>query len=498
MRGEIYLTLASFRTLNQQREEEGLELFANPRNAAAGSLKLLDPCEVQKRHLHLVCYGVGESGALALSQWETLHQLKALGFPTMNEEFVARCTTAQEIIHFAQKIQTLRATLPFEIDGIVVKVDDLTTYAKLGATGKTPRFAIAYKFAPEQAVTQVEKIVVQVGRTGVLTPVAELTPVHLAGSTISRATLHNQEEVERKDIREGDFVVIEKGGDVIPKVVRVELAKRPVGTHPWKMPKECPLCQSKVIHQEGEVAVRCPNPACLGQMTRRFIHFASRSAMDIHHLGEKVMEELVHRGLVHSFADLYQLKSEELASIEGFKEKSIHNLLQGIAASKRAPLHRLILGLGIRHVGAETAELLAEVVGDLPSLLTITEAEIAAIGGIGEKTASSLREFLKDPIHRREIELLLQQGVQPQRVVRTGNLPWAGQQFVITGTLSHYTREEASELIRERGGKVSSSVGQKTHYLLAGSDPGSKMAKALALGVAILSEEDFCKMLSIK
>lgn len=497
VRGEIYLTRESFRVLNQQREEEGLELFANPRNAAAGSLKLLDVQEVKKRRLHLLCYGVAQHAALASSQYATLEALHALGFPTMPKHLYQRCDSPRDVMQFADRIHRQRDQLPFEIDGIVMKVDDLKTYEELGVTGKTPRFAIAYKFAPEQALTQVQQIVVQVGRTGVLTPVAELVPVRLAGSTISRATLHNQEEVERKDVREGDYVIIEKGGDVIPKVVRVELERRPSETRPWHMPRTCPLCETLLIQQAGEVAIRCPNAHCFGQRVRRFIHFASRSAMDIQHLGEKAIELFVARGLIHSFADFYRLRAQDLAVMEGFKEKSIHNVLEGIAASKQAPLHRLILGLGIRHVGRETAELLAEKVGDLQGLLAISHEDLLQMEGMGAKTAASILEFLQDRHHRQEIEELIEVGVHPHRVQREGSRCLAGKNVVVTGTLATYSREAILELIRLHGGKVSQAVSKKTHYLVTGSDPGSKLTKARELGVPILSEEEFLNILKI-
>lgn len=293
VRGEVHLLLNTFRALNAAREEEGLELFANPRNAAAGSLKLLDPREVAKRKLNLVCYAIAEGQSPKKTQWETLHYLKELGFPVAKSEYLAKAHNREEIWQFAEKVHHLRPDLPFEIDGIVIKVNDLTAHDILGVTGKTPRYAVAYKFAPEEAITRVNDITVQVGRSGVLTPVAELEPVRLAGSTISRATLHNADEVQRKDIRIGDFVAIEKGGDVIPKVTRVDFSRRHKDSKPWKMPTHCPICHSSVVRREGEVAIRCPNPKCIGQRLRKIIYFASKQAMDIEHMGEKVVEQLV-------------------------------------------------------------------------------------------------------------------------------------------------------------------------------------------------------------
>ena len=498
VRGEVYLSLETFRTLNELREGEGLELFANPRNAAAGSLKMLDSKEVARRKLHIVCYGIAEGQSPKKTQTETLHWLKEKGFPISKSNHYAKASSVKEIMAFAEKIHKARNSLPFEIDGIVVKVNELAAHTRLGATGKTPRFAIAYKFAPEQAVTKVEQIVVQVGRSGVLTPVAELTPVKLAGSTISRATLHNREEVERKDIREGDFVVIEKGGDVIPKVVEVDLKRSHHRGKPWHMPKSCPLCHTPVVHREGEVAVRCPNRHCVGQSMRRIAHFASRGAMDINHLGEKVVEQLVSKGLVAHFADIYLLDEKSLSKVEGFQEKSIKNLLEGIEASRHRPLSRLIMGLGIPSVGTETADLLAETAGDLASLLKLTEEVLVAIHGIGPKTATAIIEFFHDAAHKKEIQQLIDAGVRPRAAPKVDHGPLQGKTFVLTGTLERYTREEAGDLIRERGGKVSNSIGKGTNYLVVGEDAGSKLEKARKLAVEILSEGEFLKMLKVK
>ncbi len=496
VRGEVYMSLATFHALNEAREEEGFEPFANPRNAAAGSLKLLDPREVAQRKLKLVAYGIAEGQAPVGTQYEVHHYLKQLGLPTAKEEHFAVCQTLEEIMQFAKKIQKERGHLPFEIDGIVIKVDALRNHPILGVTGKAPRYAVAYKFAPEQAVTCVNEITVQVGRTGILTPVAELEPVFLAGSTISRATLHNQDEVSRKDIRIGDTVIIEKAGDVIPQVVKVDFHKRHSGAKLWHMPRHCPLCKTSVIQLEGEVAVRCPNPDCAGQRVRRIIYFASKHAMDIEHMGEKVVEQLVGKGLVSRPSDIYLLDEKALAQLEGFKEKSIRNLMESIEASRKCPLSRLIMGLGIKYVGTETAELLAEEAGDLETLMEMREEELLAIEGIGEKTAPVIAAFFKDKGNREEIRLLLAHGVQPQKMRKkmTGH-SFSGKVFVLTGALEGYSRDEAAALIKERGGKVSGSVSKNTDYLLMGEDPGSKYEKAKALGVSILSEEQFRKML---
>jgi len=496
VRGEVYLSLASFLAINQERESAGLDIFANPRNAAAGSLKLLDPREVSKRKLNVVCYGIGEGQSSIKSQEKLHHHLKKWGLPIADFKYISMADDIAGIMKFAEKIHKVRDSLPFQIDGIVIKVDDLSLHQILGATGKTPRFAVAYKFAPEQAATKILDITVQVGRSGVLTPVAELKPVFLAGSTISRATLHNQDEVARKDIRIGDTVVIEKGGDVIPKVVQVDLKEREQASKPWHMPKHCPICKAAVVHHEKEVAVRCPNPECYGQRVRKIVYFASKHAMDIEHMGEKVVEQLVEKGLVSRISDIYLLTENELAALEGFKDKSIHNLLASIEASRKCPFSRFLMGLGIPYVGTETADALAEEAGDLETLLHMKEEELNAIEGIGDKTAHAIYTFFQDKEQREEIQLLLKHGVHPQKLKKKmKGHTFSGKIFVLTGTLPHYSRDEASALIKERGGKVSGSVSKKTDYVLAGDEPGSKYDTAKKLGVEILSEGQFQKML---
>ena len=497
VRGEVYLSLATFRAINAAREEEGLETFANPRNAAAGSLKLLDPREVAKRKLNLAAYGIAEGQTPVSTQHEVHEYLHKIGLPTAKPEHVAVVHDLAGIMKFAERIQKKRDELPFEIDGIVVKVDELKVHQILGHTGKTPRFAIAYKFAPEQAHTRIHEITVQVGRSGVLTPVAELEPVFLAGSTISRATLHNQEEVARKDIRIGDYVTIEKGGDVIPKVVQVDFKKRPQNSASWHMPKHCPICKTAVVHRQGEVAVRCPNPKCAGQRMRRIIYFASKHAMDIEHMGEKVVEQLVEKGLVSRVSDIYLLDEEKLSRLDGFKEKSIQNLLSSIEASRKCPLSRFLMGLGIPSVGTETAELLAEHARDIDHLLHMSEKELIGLEGIGEKTAHGIVEFFVDKDNREEVKLLLSHGVHPLKAAKKkiSGHPFASKTFVLTGALEHHSRDEAAALIKERGGKVSGSVSKNTDYVLVGLDPGSKYDKAKELGIKILDEKEFENLL---
>ncbi len=496
VRGEVYMSLSTFREVNREREEAGLEPFANPRNAAAGSLKMLDPKEVAKRKLNLIAYGIGEGQSPLEAQHEIHPFLKKAGLPVAKSEHVTVCSSLEEIMKFGAKVEKERDHLPFEIDGLVIKVDLLKYHELLGVTGKAPRYAVAYKFAPEQAVTKVNEITVQVGRTGVLTPVAELEPVFLAGSTISRATLHNQEEVARKDIRVGDWVVIEKAGDVIPQVVKVDFKRRGEKSSVWHMPKECPICATRVVHVAGEVAVRCPNPNCGGQNIRRIIYFASKHAMDIEHMGEKVVEQLVERGLVQRISDIYRLDDFALAGLDGFKEKSIRNLLESIEASKKCSLARFIMALGIKSVGTETAELLAEEAGDIDRLIEMSEEELIAIGGIGEKTAKGIREFFAEKENRREINELLKLGVSPQKMKKKiAGHPFSGKTFVLTGALESFSRDEAAALIKERGGKVAGSVSKNTDFVLVGEDPGSKYDKAKELGVEIVSEGQFKKML---
>ena len=486
VRGEVFMPLAIFHTLGK---EAG---WANPRNAAAGSLKLLDSQEVSRRHLSIVCYAIaGESEVKKQSLVH--HYLEKLGFPICPHLGVAH--NVEEILAFADQIESMRARLPFEIDGIVIKVDDIQLHDELGATGKCPRWATAYKFAPMQAKTTVEAITVQVGRTGVLTPVAELTPVFVAGSTISRATLHNEEEVMRKDIRIGDTVIIEKGGDVIPKVVSVVLEKRPSHTTPWKMPTACPSCGGPLVKKEGEVAVKCLNKRCAAQHAERLIFFASKGAMDIDGLGEKVMLKLMERGLVNTWPDIYRLTEENLTEIEGFKEKSVENLLNAIESSKKVSLGRFIFALGIPFVGIQTAEELAHRGGNLKKILSMTEEEFLNIEGIGDKVAGSLVSFFQDPLHRHEIEELISLGVHPKQPHEALDHPFGGKSFVLTGSLSSMTREEASSFIKARGGKVSGSVSKNTDYVVAGTEAGSKLDKALDLGIKILDEDAFKNML---
>lgn len=499
IRGEVFMPHAAFQKQNEQKEEEGEELWANPRNAAAGSLKLLDSAEVAQRGLAAVFYGLAEGEHPEASSQHQVHDLlRKWGLPVFSPKHRSVCESIEEIMEFADKIEKEREKLAFDIDGIVLKVDLLKNWQLLGSRGKSPRWAVAFKFAPKQAKTRILEITVQVGRTGVLTPVAELEPVLLAGSTISRATLHNEEEIARKDIREGDFVTIEKGGDVIPKVVEVDLTKRAQGTLPWKMPSHCPVCGTPVLAVEGEVAIRCPNTeGCSEQRVRRIAYFVSKGAMDIDHLGDKVVRQLVEKKLIQNPSDLYLLTEKDLSLLDGFKEKSIQNLLSSIDASRKVTLARFILALNIRYVGQESAEILAKEVGSIERLEKITQEELLSIQGIGEKMAEAIVHFFKDKHQLKEIGALLKAGVHPQapqKMTRTDHL-FCGKTFVLTGALAEFSRDEASELIKERGGKVTGSVSKKTDYLLVGEDPGSKYEKAKELQVQILTEEEFTGLL---
>ena len=492
VRGEVFMAHKAFRLSNQKKEEAGEEPWANPRNATAGSLKLLDSKEVKKRHLSLVCYGIAEeTPPLIHSQFDSHVFLHKIGLPAFAVHHRIKTTDIEKILAFAHAVEKERRDLDFDIDGIVVKVDDFATREELGVTGKSPRWAVAYKFAPEQAITKIVDITVQVGRTGVLTPVAELEPVFLAGSTISRATLHNREEIERKDIRIGDTVIIEKGGDVIPKVVEVVKPKRLSSSKTWHMPKICPICKSPVVEKEKEVAIRCPNPECGDQVLRRISHFVSKDAMDIEHMGPKVVQQLVEKGLIKNLADIFELTEQEVALLDGFKEKSIHNLMQSIDKARKTTLPRLIFSLGIPYVGEGIAEVLASHAGDIETLATLSYDELIAMEGVGEKVSESIISYFDNPANLHEIKRLQRLGVTCEKIQVQKGHPFFGKAFVLTGSLQQFSRSQAAALIKERGGKVGNTVTKQTDFVLVGDDPGSKYDKAKSLNIPILSEEDF-------
>ena len=491
-RGEIYLPRKGFDRLNEEREREGEPLFANPRNAAAGSLKLLDPSLVANRPLDIFIYGVAESpGGRYRTHYETLMALKQAGLRV--NPHVRRCRTLEEAVRYCNEWEAKRDSLDYDIDGIVLKVNRFDQQLKLGQTAKEPRWAVAYKFPAREAVTTLNNIVLRVGRTGAVTPTAELEPVNLSGTTVSRATLHNADEIQRKDIRIGDTVVIEKGGEIIPKVVRVVTEKRTGKEKPFRMPEACPTCGGKLRRDEEEVAWRCENVACPAQLKRTLEHFAGRGAMDIEGLGTVMVEALVDRGLVKDYGDLYSLKMKDILSLERMGEKSASNLLAGIEASKERPYERVLFALGIRHVGLTAARVLAERFPSLDELSKATPEAIDEIPGVGTTIAQSLDDFLSRKSNLAVVSKLREAGVRMKAEKEGAGKPkkLAGKTFVLTGILQRYSREEASEKIIALGGRTSDSVSKKTDYLVVGSEPGSKLKKARTLSVKILSEEEF-------
>ncbi len=504
IRGEIFMTLAEFERINAARDEEGEERYANPRNLAAGTIKLLDSREVAGRRLELVLYGIGASepaGAGGETQSGYHGRVRAWGLPTVEKVWTAR--GIDEVWAAIGELDRLRQGFAYATDGAVVKLDSLALQREAGSTSKAPRWAMAYKFAAERAETRLLSISVQVGRTGVLTPVAELEPVLLAGSTVSRATLHNRDEIARKDIRVLDYVFVEKAGEVIPAVVGVNAARRTPECVEYRFPARCPSCGSAVVQTEGEVALRCPNYECPVQVRRRVRHFASKACVDIDGLGEAMVDVLVEKGWVRSIADVYSLRREDLLTLGKSVEKSTDNLLAAIEASKRAELWRFIHGLGIPHVGAAAAKDLA---ARFPGLEALSQAKFqdfigggkeSLISGIGETMAAAIIDHFNQPINRTLVRDLLRAGVAPRApaVSAPGSGPFSGKTFVLTGTLAGMTREEASSRIEAAGGKISSSVSKKTHYVLAGSDAGSKLEKARALGVEVIGEGELLAML---
>jgi len=493
VRGEVYLSLAAFQKLNAERQEAGEAQFANPRNAAAGSLRQLDPRITARRPLAIFCYGPGEAtGVEFTSQSGFLASLPSWGIPVnRNTEAV---TGVAGIVEYYRRIGEQRESLPFEIDGVVIKVDSFFLQRELGEKSRSPKWAIAWKFPPRQAVTRVNDIVVQVGRTGVLTPTALLEPVEVSGVTVGRATLHNWEEMERKDIRIGDTVVIERAGDVIPAVVKVVTEKR-TGTERFlPVPPSCPECGSEIVRIADEVAVRCLGLGCPAQIRESIIHFASRNAMDIEGLGVKYIEQLLRLGLVRNVADLYYLTKDDFMQFERMGDKLAENLLSAIENSKQRPLGRFIFALGIRHVGEHTAKLLASSFGSIENLERATEEELVSVREVGPQVAQSIRTFFSNEQNLQVIQRLLQAGVTPSVEQKRVGGRFTGKTFVFTGALTRFTRDEAKRIVEAEGGHAAGSVSKKTDYVVAGSDAGSKLEKARDLGVTVLTEDEFLRM----
>jgi len=506
IRGEIYLTGAEFLRINEAREEEGLEPFANPRNLTSGTIKQLDPREVARRKLEIVAYGAGfcdPANAAGLAQWDYHGRLKAWGLPTVERFW--RANGIDEVWTAVQELDRLRHRFAYGTDGAVVKLDSFGLQDEAGSTSKAPRWAMAYKFAAERVETRLRAVSIQVGRTGVLTPVAELEPVLLAGSTVSRATLHNRDEIARKDIRVGDLVYVEKAGEVIPAVVGVDLKRRPPKCAPYAFPDRCPACGTAAVQREGEVALRCPNYECPVQVRRRVQHFASKACVDIDGMGEAMVDTLVEKGWVRTIADLYRLRDrrDDLLSLGKKVEKSTDKLLAAIETSKRAELWRFIHGLGIAHVGAAAAKDLAARFGTLEALAGAKEEDFlkegkeSVIGGIGETMAGAILEAFRQPRNRGLVEELRSLGVEPVAPARRapgGEGALSGKTLVLTGTLPTLRREEATAMIEAAGGRVSASVSKKTHFVVAGGEAGSKLEKARSLGVPVIDEAELRRL----
>ncbi|MDE3840811.1 DNA ligase [Bacillus methanolicus] len=494
VRGEAFMPKRSFEALNKVREERGEEPFANPRNAAAGSLRQLDPRIAASRNLDIFLYGIGDVGQTGVvSHSEGLDYLEKLGFKTNKER--KTCANIDEVIEYVNSWIEKRPTLEYDIDGIVVKVDSLEQQRKLGTTAKSPRWAIAYKFPAEEVVTILKDIELSVGRTGVVTPTAILEPVRVAGTTVQRASLHNEDLIREKDIKIGDHVVVKKAGDIIPEVVNVLADVRTGDEKDFNMPTHCPECGSELVRLDGEVALRCINPKCPAQIREGLIHFVSRNAMNIEGLGEKVISQLFAANLVHDVADIYKLTREQLLGLERMGEKSVNNLLQAIEASKQNSLERLLFGLGIRHVGAKAAKTLAMEFGTMDRLVSASREELTAINEIGEKMADSIVTFFEKEEVRELIKELKAAGVNMEY---KGTIPvspaesdsyFAGKTIVLTGKLAQLTRNEAKEKIEALGGNVAGSVSKKTDLVIAGEDAGSKLAKAEELGIEVWNEE---------
>jgi len=496
VRGEVYMEIEAFEALNMQRANKGLPSFANPRNAAAGSLRQLDPRITATRPLDMFCYGTGEIRGLSLeTHLEWMIAIQQMGL-RVNRPHIKACHDLTEVVDYCHQLEERRDQFPYEIDGAVIKVNRLALQARLGQKSRSPRWAMAYKFKPTQETTRIIKIDVQVGRTGALTPVAHLEPVEIAGVTVSRATLNNQEEIDKKGVREGDTVIVQRAGDVIPEVVKPITSMRTGREKRYVMPTQCPACASQVFQREGEVVLRCPNPDCPAQIKESLKHFVSKGGLDIDGLGDKTVSQLMDKGLVREAADLYDLRLEDLMELDKIAEKSAQNLLAAIEQSKTTTLPRFIYALGIRHVGEHVAERLSEEHEGLESLQQAEEETLKAIDEIGPQIAESVVSYFSDKSNQSHIRRLLKAGVHFHGLSPVSDTPFQGKSFVITGTLQSMKRSEAKERIVRKGGKVGSSVTRGTDYLVVGESPGSKLRKARDLRVGILEEEAFLRLLA--
>jgi DNA ligase (NAD+) len=488
VRGELLMPLAAFQRMNDEREAQGLPVFANPRNATAGTVRTLEPSVTAQRRLDFFGYGLLADGRPIFERHsQVLKALQAVGFKVNPHHKLAR--DLEQVMEFVNETDAIRDKLPYEIDGVVVKVDRIGLQDELGFTGKAPRWAIAYKFAARAGETQIEDILVQVGRTGKLTPVAALKPVSIGGTTVSRATLHNMDEIERLGVLIGDWVAVERGGDVIPKVVKV-LQDRPRGTREFHMPERCPECGGHVVRAEGEANHLCVNVNCPAKLRESIRHFASRGVMNIEGMGDALVNQLVDAKQVKSVADIYDLTEEKLVALERMGKKSADNILREIENSKKLPLERVIYGLGIRMVGERTAQFLAEHFGSMDALMAASEEELQAVNEIGPRVSQGIREFFDEPKNVALVERLREAGLTFRGKKKERGTTLAGKTFVLTGTLERHTRDEAKKLIENAGGRVSGSVSKKTDYVVAGADAGSKLDKAKELGVSVIGEKE--------
>ncbi|MEE9911146.1 MAG: NAD-dependent DNA ligase LigA [Deltaproteobacteria bacterium] len=495
IRGEVYMERKPFEKLNCRRKENDEEPFANPRNAAAGSLRQLDPKITARRPLNIFLYGIGSvRGFTFTHQWEILQTLSAWGFPV--NPHIRQAADISACLSYFEHIGSIRVSLPYDIDGVVLKVNQLSTQEILGNVSRSPRWALACKFPAEQASTVIKDIIVQVGRMGALTPVALMEPITVGGVVVSRATLHNEDEILKKDIRIGDTVVIQRAGDVIPEVVQVITTKRTGREKEFHMPRQCPECGSEIVRPEGEVAHRCVNLSCPAQIKEHIRHFASRGAMDIEGLGEKVSAQLFDARLIHDPADLYFLKKEQMLALDRQAEKSVQKLLEAVERSKTPALDRFIFALGIRHVGERTAKLLAAHFGSMDNLVNATAEDLTAISEIGPEIAQSIIEFFAEEKNRTVMEKFHRAGVVPRKSTVSAHTVLQGKAFVFTGGLESMSRNEAKALVESAGGIVQSSVTGKTSYVVAGSEPGSKLDKARSQGIPVISEDDFIKLIN--